>query len=179
MTGVILLMVPLSWTRARSDQQEKTNPDWMGKIYGAVSSTETGEALAGANIVIMGTQKGAAADAGGRYFIPQVPPGKYDLQAIVIGYGNVLIKDVIVKTGASTELNFRLSPQVIPFSRIVEQVQKTEKLEKSRSNSPQPPPSSPDDTVYSFVPYDSPPVPEGGFSALQKHVVYPELAVKP
>ena len=178
MTGVILLMVPLSWTRARSDQQEKTNPDWMGKIYGAVSSTETGEALAGANIVIMGTQKGAAADAGGRYFIPQVPPGKYDLQAIVIGYGNVLIKDVIVKTGASTELNFRLSPQVIPFSRIVEQVQKTEKLEKSRSNSPQPPPSSPDDTVYSFVPYDSPPVPEGGFSALQKHVVYPELAVK-
>ena len=177
--GIILLMLPLSWIRARTDQQEKTNPDWVGKIYGAVTSTETGEALAGANIVIMGTQKGAAADGNGRYFIPQVPPGKYDLQAVMIGYGNVLIKDVIVKLNESTELNFQLSPQVIPFSRIAEQVKKTEKLKTSQSNTlPNPPPPSPEDTDYVFVPFDTPPEPVGGYKAIQTKLVYPELAVK-
>jgi TonB family protein len=176
--GIILLMLPLSWIRARTDQQEKTNPDWVGKIYGVVTSTETGEALAGANIVIMGTQKGAAADGNGRYFIPQVPPGKYDLQAVMIGYGNVLIKDVIVKLNESTELNFQLGPQVIPFSRIAEQVKKTEKLKTSQSNTPNPPPPPPDDTGYVFVPYDTPPEPVGGFKAIQENLVYPELAVK-
>ena len=179
LTAVVLLMVPLSWTRAGADRQNKSNQDqWTGKIYGVVSSTETGEALAGANVIIMGTQNGAAADNKGQYFIPQIPPGKYDLQAVVIGYGNVVIQDVIIKSGKSTELNFRLSPQVIPFSRIVEQVQKTENLEKSQSSTPHPSPPSPDDTGYVFVPFDTSPVPVGGFAVLQQHVVYPELAVR-
>jgi TonB family protein len=178
LTAVVLLMVPLSWTRARTDQKKNMNPDWEGKIVGMVTSTETGEALAGANVIIMGTQKGAAADNKGQYFIPQIPPGKYDLQAVVIGYGNVVIQDVIVKSGKSTELNFRLSPQVIPFSRIVDQVRKTEKQKIPQSGSRDTPPPAPDDTGYVFIPFDTPPVPVGGFAVLQQHVVYPELAVR-
>ena len=46
-----------------------------GKIAGKVIDSETGEPLSGANIVILGTLMGAAADIDGDYFIINVPPG--------------------------------------------------------------------------------------------------------
>ena len=178
MIGIILMMVPLSWTGARTETSDKTNSDnWQGKIYGVISSSETGKVLPGANIIIMGTQKGAAADNNGQYFIPQLPPGIYNLQAVMIGYGNVLIKDVVVKSGESTKLNFILSPQVIPFSRVVEQVKKSEKQKTPKPKSPSPPPS-PEDSEYVFIAYDEPPVPVGGYNAIQEKLIYPEIARK-
>jgi protein TonB len=41
-----------------------------------------------------------------------------------------------------------------------------------------PPPPPPDDGAIVFVPYDEPPVPVGGFQAIQKRLVYPEIARK-
>ena len=41
-----------------------------------------------------------------------------------------------------------------------------------------PPPPEEDDDMFVFVPYDEPPTPIGGFSAIQKKLVYPEIARK-
>jgi len=41
---------------------------------------------------------------------------------------------------------------------------------------PPPPPPSEEDETPIFVPYDSPPEPIGGFAAIQKNLVYPEIA---
>jgi len=41
---------------------------------------------------------------------------------------------------------------------------------------PPPPPSGSDDGGYIFIPYDSPPQPIGGFSALNANLNYPEIA---
>jgi protein TonB len=41
-----------------------------------------------------------------------------------------------------------------------------------------PPPPPPDDGAIVFVPYDEPPMPIGGFQAIQKRLVYPEIARK-
>ncbi len=41
---------------------------------------------------------------------------------------------------------------------------------------PPPPPPSQEDETPIFVPYDSPPEPIGGFAAIQKNLVYPEIA---
>ena len=56
-----------------------------GKVAGVVSNT-AGAPLPGANVVIVGTSYGAAADADGRYFIVDVPAGKYTVQFQYIGY---------------------------------------------------------------------------------------------
>ena len=41
---------------------------------------------------------------------------------------------------------------------------------------PPPPPPDVDDDLPVFVPYDEPPVPIGGYAAIQRNVVYPEIA---
>jgi protein TonB len=42
----------------------------------------------------------------------------------------------------------------------------------------EPPPPPPDDGNIVFVPYDEPPMPVGGFQAIQRRLVYPEIARK-
>ena len=42
---------------------------------------------------------------------------------------------------------------------------------------PPPPPPSDEDAIV-FVPYDEPPTPVGGFAAIQRKLVYPEIARK-
>ena len=49
-----------------------------GKIAGLVKDKDTGEALPGANVIIEGTNRGAAADADGNYIMINVPPGTYN-----------------------------------------------------------------------------------------------------
>ena len=57
-----------------------------GTLAGMVNDATTGEALAGANVVVDGTGLGAAADAGGSYLIENVPAGTHTITASVIGY---------------------------------------------------------------------------------------------
>ncbi|SVD50541.1 uncharacterized protein METZ01_LOCUS403395, partial [marine metagenome] len=64
-----------------------------GKISGSILNAENGGALPGANIIVLGTGSGTSADANGRYFIINLPPGVYDLKASMIGYDNVTVKN--------------------------------------------------------------------------------------
>ena len=48
-----------------------------GKVAGKVTDKETGEPLPGANVTIVDSRYGAAADADGDFFILNVPPGVY------------------------------------------------------------------------------------------------------
>jgi len=84
-----------------------------GKVAGTVTDKETGEPLAGANIVIVGTNYGAAADAQGDYFIINVPPGKYTVKAMMMGYGPMQYKDVKVSINSTVTLDFQLTSKVI------------------------------------------------------------------
>lgn len=65
--------------------------DWAfavesARLEGYVKDAKTGEPLAYANIVVVGTGWGTAADAEGRYSIGKIPPGKYTLRCTFIGY---------------------------------------------------------------------------------------------
>ncbi|MDZ7346813.1 MAG: carboxypeptidase-like regulatory domain-containing protein, partial [candidate division KSB1 bacterium] len=79
-----------------------------GKIIGVVTDKATGEALAGANVMIEGTTLGAATNAQGGYIILNVPPGIYTLKASFIGYQVVRISNVRVSVDLTTEVNFQL-----------------------------------------------------------------------
>ena len=65
-----------------------------GKITGYVKDKDTGEPLIGANIIIEGSQIGAATNADGYFVILNVPPGTYSLKVSYIGYATLIIKNV-------------------------------------------------------------------------------------
>lgn len=93
----------------------------IGKIAGAVSEAKTGNPLPGANILVVGTNLGAAADASGEYYILNVPPGKYELRASMIGYEKMKIVDVIVNIGRTTNIDFKLTDEVLEMDEVVVQ----------------------------------------------------------
>lgn len=85
----------------------------LGKIAGTVTNQETGEALAGAQVQIVGTTMGAAADAQGQYFILNVPPGNYTLRVTFMGYATKEVTDAKAQLDVTTTVDFQLKETVI------------------------------------------------------------------
>ncbi len=108
-TIVVLMGLALSTVSAQT----------VGKISGKITDEVTGEALAGCNVVIVGTQLGAATDIDGTYFILNVQPGKYNLQASYLGYQKVLQRDVIVNSGRTTVADFKLKASALLQQEVV------------------------------------------------------------
>lgn len=91
----------------------------VGKISGTVKDAETGEHLIGCNIIVLGTSMGASTDIEGSYFILNVPPGKYDIQASMVGYQSIIQKGVIVNSGKTTNLDFKLRSEALVQKEVV------------------------------------------------------------
>jgi hypothetical protein len=85
-----------------------------GKIAGVVTDAQTGEPLPGANVIIEGTDMGAAADPDGYFFIIRISPGVYDVQTRMMGYASVTQTGVEVSSDHTTQLRFMLKPTVVP-----------------------------------------------------------------
>jgi len=90
-----------------------------GKISGRVVDAQTGEPLIGANVIIVGTSMGAATDIDGNYFVINVPPGKYDIQASMVGYEKIIQKGVVVNSGKTTVAEFKLKVSAIEQEPII------------------------------------------------------------
>ncbi|RMD96325.1 MAG: TonB-dependent receptor, partial [Calditrichaeota bacterium] len=86
---------------------------------GTVKDAETGEPLIGANVLIEGTQRGAATDKNGRYFILHVPPGTYNLRAQMIGYATVIKRNVTVQVDLTSQVNFALALSAVEGQEVV------------------------------------------------------------
>ena len=71
-----------------------------GKIAGTVEDVETGSGIAGVNIIITnpktGLRTGASTDSDGYYFIINLPPGYYTVEASMVSYRTVTKKDVFI-----------------------------------------------------------------------------------
>ncbi len=91
----------------------------VGKISGVVVDAQSGEPLAGCNVSVVGTMLGASTDAEGTFFILNVSPGKYDIQASLIGYQKLLQRDAIVNAGRTTTVNFRLTATAVEQKEVV------------------------------------------------------------
>ncbi len=84
-----------------------------GKISGTVKDAQNNEPLAGVNVIIEGTTMGAATDHDGFYFIINVPPGKYNVRASMMGYDVQSKVEVKVITDITTKVDFKLNATVI------------------------------------------------------------------
>ncbi len=84
-----------------------------GKIAGRVTDKSSDEPLIGVNVLVSGSNLGAATDEDGFYYILQVPPGTYDIEFSYIGYHNLVVKDLRVKVDLTQTLNVELESQAV------------------------------------------------------------------
>ena len=89
-----------------------------GTLMGRVVDSKTGDALAGANLVILNTTMGTAADIEGRYAIRGIPAGKWTVRASMIGYV-ALTRDVAIVADSTLTMTFALDMQTIEGKEVV------------------------------------------------------------
>lgn len=106
----MLMCIPLSMTA----QSSKI----AGKIRGEVVDQQTGEPLIGANVLVKGTQSGATTNLDGKFVIPNVPAGTYDVEARYIGYAPMVLTGVTVYAGQSITLSFSLKTEALQGEQV-------------------------------------------------------------
>jgi len=104
-----------------------------GKIRGKVIDPGTGEALVGANVVVVGTSMGAATNVAGEYTILNVPAGTYSLRTSYVGYQTITISNNRVNNDLTTEVNFQLPAEGVTVG-VVEIVAERPLINKSATN---------------------------------------------
>ncbi len=90
-----------------------------GKLTGKVIDAETKEPVVGANIILAGTNFGAAADLDGYYFINSISPGTYSVIISSIGYNKVTVERVIIKIDLTTQLDVELTSTSINLGEVI------------------------------------------------------------
>jgi outer membrane receptor protein involved in Fe transport len=105
-----------------------------GKIVGTVIDKQTNDPLPGANVIVLGTNLGAAADVDGYYTIINVPAGMQDVQVSVMGYKKMIQKDVLVSVDQIARVDFDLEMEVVPGEEVVVYAER-DILHKEVSNS--------------------------------------------
>lgn len=103
---------------------QTTYAQTTGKIIGKITDAQTGEPLPGANVVVEGTNRGAAADMDGNFFILNLPPGDYTLKAQMIGYESVKMENLKISVNRTTNASIKLKQTVIQGQEVVVQAEK-------------------------------------------------------
>jgi hypothetical protein len=104
-----------------------------GKLRGQITDQETGEALVGANIIIVGSSYGAATNVNGEYNILNLVAGTYEVKASYIGYQARTVSNVRINSDLTTELNFKLPAEGIQVG-TVEVIAEKPLINKSNTN---------------------------------------------
>jgi outer membrane receptor for ferrienterochelin and colicin len=105
-----------------------------GKISGSVKDAQTGEPLVGANIIVVGTDYGAATNIDGNFVILNIPPGNYSAKISFIGYETNLVTDIQIIVDQTTLLSVQLKPESIVVGEVVV-VAKTPMVQKDVTSS--------------------------------------------
>ncbi|HBS84947.1 MAG: hypothetical protein A2W91_06910 [Bacteroidetes bacterium GWF2_38_335] len=112
----------------------------QGTIRGKVIDKSTGDDLIGANVFLVGTTYGAMADFDGNFTISGIPEGSYTLRCSFISYETQDVKNVTIKKGDVTVINFTLGEASFELQAVVvvrKQVTHTETaIDRAKIKSP-------------------------------------------
>jgi len=112
--GITWLILGILWAVPVHSQ----NPP-EGTLEGRVKDGGSGQNLFGANVIVKGTMLGAVTDEQGGFAIHSVPPGEYELVAMLLGYDNQSLKAVSVQSGKTATVLFSLRQSAIPQPAMV------------------------------------------------------------
>lgn len=111
----IFLLLCISINTALTGQQISQS------IYGKITDSETEEALAYVNIVVKNSNPliGTTSDDEGNYIIKNIPVGRLDIEASLLGYESIIITDVILNSSRPLKLDIQLEPTLFQLDEIV------------------------------------------------------------
>lgn len=90
-----------------------------GSISGTVTDSATGEAVGGADVVVVGSALRATTAATGAYTISGVPAGTHNVEARRIGYISLRRSGVEVPGGGTATADFRLALSLFRLQEVV------------------------------------------------------------
>ena len=90
-----------------------------GKLTGKVYDAKSKEAVPFANIIIEGTNLGAAADADGNYVILNIPPGTYSVRLEHLSYQKIIIRNVNISIDQTTKLDIAATESSVELSAVL------------------------------------------------------------
>lgn len=108
-------------------EQNQALPKGTGSVSGYIISKETGEPLVGANVFLNGTSLGSATDRNGKFYIPNVPVGNYNLTTSFIGFNkdsravNVIEKNIANLNISLEEVDLSLSEVTVTGKKVFEE----------------------------------------------------------
>lgn len=88
-----------------------------GKLSGRITD-ESGEPLLGANVVIIGTNQGAATDLDGYYSILNLRAGSYSVRFGYIGFQSKVIESIKINSDQTTKIDVKLQVMIIEGEEV-------------------------------------------------------------
>ncbi|MFO7447913.1 MAG: TonB-dependent receptor [Ignavibacteriaceae bacterium] len=89
-----------------------------GTIKGKLTDADTKQPLISANVILLNTNYGAAADPEGNFIIANIPPGTYSVKISYIGYESKIKTDIVVRPDRITFLNEELKPSGLELESV-------------------------------------------------------------
>jgi TonB-linked SusC/RagA family outer membrane protein len=90
----------------------------QGAVGGRVTDASSGQGVAGAQVVVVGTNLGGQTNSEGVYLVRGVTPGDVTVRVVMIGYGE-LTQQATVTGGQTATVNFELRPVAIALNPMV------------------------------------------------------------
>lgn len=112
-TVLFLAAAALGLTAVRPLAAQET-----GSIRGKVTDAVTARPISGAQVFIVGTERGGLTNAQGDFFLLNVPAGEHTLRVEIIGYGPRQ-QVVTVTAGSAAQVDIALSQVVIALDEVV------------------------------------------------------------
>jgi TonB-linked SusC/RagA family outer membrane protein len=108
-----LLLGTLASPLAAQQQQPQT-----GTIVGRVMDRTTGQPVAEANVVIVGSTRGGRTSEQGRYRVSGVPPGTHQVRVTRLGY-SAETRPATVAAGQEISVDFQVGPTAVQIDEVV------------------------------------------------------------
>ncbi|MBX2992639.1 MAG: TonB-dependent receptor [Bacteroidetes bacterium] len=89
-----------------------------GLLEGRVTDKATGQYVVGANVTVVGTQFGAAADVDGIFVIANIRAGTYSVKFSSVGYRTVILQNVTILPDLRTRIDMQLDPSAVELDAI-------------------------------------------------------------
>ena len=87
-------------------------------LSGTIKDAQTGDALPGANVVLVGSGMGATSDIAGKYIVRSVPAGTYTLRVTYVGY-KTISSTLDVREATDVRKDFKLDAVGVEGQEVV------------------------------------------------------------
>ena len=102
-----------------------------GIIKGKVTNSLTNDPVMFANILVLGTDKGAVTDVDGNYEISDLTPGLYDVRASYVGFNDLTLFEIQVTSAKPVVVNFKMEELTGQLEEVVVKASPFKKTEES------------------------------------------------